>query len=86
MEARTILAVALLAALGGCTGTTLEPIPGSLIYGGQPRTLLTKSPPGTIFPHNFVDEQGRGIEETYLIQPDRTLKLTRRIVKIEPHL
>jgi len=49
----------------------LEPMPGSVTYGGQPRTKLTKSPPGSTFPHNFIDQWGRQVDETYMIQPDR---------------
>ncbi|AVA25843.1 hypothetical protein [Rhizobium sp. NXC24] len=34
------------------TGTTsLQPIPGSITYGGQPRMKLTKSPIGSQVPH-----------------------------------
>ncbi|TCL75563.1 hypothetical protein [Rhizobium sp. BK251] len=70
-----VLAAGLLAA---CQSQPLEPIPGSLTYGGQPRTQLTKSPVGSIVPYNFVDSWGNWVEETYIIQPDRSLKLVRR--------
>ncbi|MBD9444288.1 MULTISPECIES: hypothetical protein [unclassified Rhizobium] len=56
----------------------LEPIPGSVTYGGQPRTKLTKSPPGSTFPHNFIDQWGQQVDETYMIQPDRSLKIVHR--------
>ncbi|WP_037448345.1 hypothetical protein [Sinorhizobium fredii] len=80
---------ALLAALllGACTATPppsvgygryLEPIPGSITYGGQPRTKLTKAPVGSIVPHQFFTQQGGLARETYVIQPDRSLKLVRR--------
>ena len=65
--------------LSGCTtASALEPIPGSITYGGQPRQKLTKSPVGSTFPHTFFDETGRRTEETYMIQPDRSLKLVER--------
>ncbi|MBB3319714.1 MULTISPECIES: hypothetical protein [unclassified Rhizobium] len=73
--------------LAGCTGAKdfsspgLAPIPGSVIYGGQPRTKLTKSPPGSTFPHNFIDMYGQRVEETYMIQPDRSLKIVHREIR-----
>lgn len=56
----------------------LEPIPGSITYGGQPRTKLTKAPVGSIVPHQFIDRFGRRVYETYVIQPDRSLLLVNR--------
>ncbi|EJC69283.1 hypothetical protein Rleg5DRAFT_5071 [Rhizobium leguminosarum bv. viciae WSM1455] len=61
-------------------GRGLEPIPGSITYGGQPRTKLTKSP-GSAFPHDFIDQYGRQVEETYMIQPDRSLIIAHRQYK-----
>ncbi|WP_104668636.1 hypothetical protein [Ensifer adhaerens] len=85
-HALAVISVALL--LSGCTATTsstyygyspnLEPIPGSITYGGQPRTKLTKSPVGSIVPHQFIDSYGRKVYETYIIEPDRSLRLTSR--------
>ena len=65
---------------GGNTRDTAEvkPIPGSITYGGQPRTKLTKSPPGSVVHNSFYDSTGTKQLETYILQPDRTLKLTRR--------
>ena len=76
----------MLTLLTGCEATSmgyspyLEPIPGSITYGGQPRTKLTKSPVGSWFHHRFTDQYGRTVEETYFIQPDRSLLRTSRIV------
>jgi hypothetical protein len=67
--------------LSGCETSSspgLEPIPGSITYGGQPRQKLTKAPVGSTFPHFFYDEDGVRTEETYIIQPDRSLKLVDR--------
>ena len=71
--------------LSGCEATTtvgyspyLEPIPGSITYGGQPRTRLTKAPVGSIVPHQFIDQYGRRVYETYVIEPDRSLRLVNR--------
>ncbi len=49
--------------LGACTSSPsalpeLEPIPGSITYGGQRRTKLTKAPVGSIVPHQFFTQQG----------------------------
>ncbi|AWI57593.1 hypothetical protein [Sinorhizobium fredii] len=73
--------------LAACTSTAppsvgysrnLEPIPGSITYGGQPRTKLTKAPVGSIVPHRFRDKFGRQVSETYVIEPDRSLRLISR--------
>ncbi|MBB3656141.1 hypothetical protein FHX15_001354 [Rhizobium sp. BK650] len=69
--------------LAGCTtveytGPGIEPIPGSITYNGQPRTKLTKSPVGSTFPHDFIDQYGRQVEEIYIIRPDRTLAIAHR--------
>ncbi|MDX0695713.1 hypothetical protein FB004_103126 [Sinorhizobium medicae] len=71
--------------LGACTSSPsalreLEPIPGSITYGGQPRTKLTKAPVGSIVPHEFFTQQGGLARETYVIQQDRSLKLVRRYI------
>lgn len=71
--------------LGACTSVPsagyspyLEPIPGSITYGGQPRTKLKKAPVGSIVPHQFFDRSGRQVFETYVIEPDRSLRLVSR--------
>jgi hypothetical protein len=64
--------------LAGCNSTAeVEPIPGSITYGGQPRTKLTKSPIGSTVQHEFFTGFGKA-RETYVLQPDRSLKLVRR--------
>ncbi|KAA0697868.1 hypothetical protein DTW90_17125 [Neorhizobium sp. P12A] len=60
-------------------GISLEPIPGSITYGGQPTQKLTKSPIGSQVPHIFTDQWGERVRETYIIQPDRTLRLVSRV-------
>lgn len=45
---------------------------------GQPRTRLTKAPVGSIVPHQFIDRFGRRVYETYVIEPDRSLRLVSR--------
>lgn len=71
--------------LAGCdqTAAPLAPIPGSITYGGQPSQKLMKSPIGSQLPHIFTDQWGDRVKETYILQPDRTLKLVNRVY-IEP--
>lgn len=77
MKPFSLLALAVL--LAGCsTANTIEPIPGSLIYGGQRSERLTKAPIGSPVTHRFRDQFGQEWGETYLIQPDRSLKLVNR--------
>ncbi|RDJ13414.1 hypothetical protein [Rhizobium grahamii] len=83
---RTIAAIgAMVALVASCTAVSgsypsagYAPIPGSITYGGQPRTKLTKAPIGSSFPHTFTDQTGRTVEEIYIIQPDRTLLIAQR--------
>lgn len=77
--------VGLAIALTACTAVSpdapgLEPIPGSITYGGQPQTRLTKAPVGSPVNHQFRNEFGQRVEERYVIQPDRSLKLVSRRV------
>jgi hypothetical protein len=55
----------------------VEPIPGSITYGGQPRTKLKKAPIGGPVVHRF-ESGGIEYEERYIIQPDRSLRLVSR--------
>lgn len=73
-------------ALASCTtgASAVEPIPGSITYGGQPRTKLTKSPVGSTFSHEFVMQDGRRAHETYRIEPDRSLTLLDREIISDP--
>lgn len=58
--------------------SSLEPIPGSITYNGQPRTKLRKAPVGSTLHNNFYGPYGERIEETYMVMPDRSLKLVTR--------
>jgi hypothetical protein len=72
---KILIAVAVLILAG--PAFALEPIPGSITYGGQPRTKLMKAPIGSPVVHRF--ESGPIVyEERYIIQPDRSLKLVSR--------
>ncbi len=78
-----ILRVLCFSLLARCTaanfdGPGIAPISGSITYNGQPHTKLTKSPVGSTFPHDFTDQWGRQVEETYIIRPDRSLAIVDR--------
>jgi hypothetical protein len=83
---KVILAATLAAGLAGCTAMPeIAPIPGSITYGGQPATKLTKAPIGSVVHHQLNDEYGNRAEETYIIQPDRSLRLVRREQIVDPN-
>jgi hypothetical protein len=77
-----ILAAALLATLAGIAGTSaafaVEPIPGSITYGGaQPR--LEQAPAGSNFFHTF-HLNGSEVHEIYKVNADRSVSLVSRSV------
>jgi len=81
---KSIMIFAVAALVASCSTTTstshrpLEPIPGSITYGGQPRTKLMKSPIGSTFEHRFLGDNGTRWFEIYQIQPDRTVEIISR--------
>lgn len=92
---KPVLFAAIALALSACTstpdpstrpfdmGSDLEPIPGSITYGGQPRTKLTKSPIGSSLGHEFFNQNGDRVIERYVIRPDRSLSIvSRRVVSL----
>lgn len=78
MKTLAVLLLGTLLTASACTPYEVKPIPGSITYGGQPRTKLTKSPIGSTFTNQVTDEYGCQAMETYRIEPDRSLKLLRR--------
>ncbi len=71
-----------LAALGAAllfasSAFALDPIPGSVTYGGQPAHRLQKAPAGSTFDNSFYSD-GQRYTETYMIQPDRSLIIVSR--------
>ena len=81
------LALICILGLTACTTVTPsdEPIPGSLIYGGQPANRLQKAPVGSVFSHEFRMQDNRKAVETYRVAPDRTYQLvSRKIVSDIP--
>ncbi|WP_443216644.1 hypothetical protein [Rhizobium sp. Leaf341] len=74
-----IVVTGLMVALTSCAPVRVEPIPGSITYGGhQPRTKLTKAPVGSTFTNQVTDEMGCPAIETYRVETDRSLTLLRR--------
>jgi len=73
---KTIL-IAITALLLASPALAVQPIPGSITYGGQPRTKTQKAPIGSSIVHRF-ESGGNDYEERYIIQPDRSLKLVSR--------
>lgn len=71
------LAIVASLTLFASTAFALEPIPGSIIYNGQPKTRLQKAPVGSTFTHEF-SRDGNAYNETYRIKPDRSLELLHR--------
>jgi hypothetical protein len=73
--------------LAGCNNTLstidYQPIPGSITYKGQPRSKLTKVPIGSTFSHEIRLGNGDEYHETYQVQPDRSLKIIRRVLHKE---
>ncbi|MCS0461017.1 hypothetical protein WGT02_37660 (plasmid) [Rhizobium sp. T1470] len=63
-------------ALAACTTSTaqIQPLPGSLTYGG--RVVHSPYRPGTVIKNTFLGKFGYRINERYVVQPDGTLKLT----------
>ncbi len=83
---KAILAAALAAGLGACSAIPeIEPIPGSITYGGQPATKPVKAPVGSVIHHQLNDQYGHPAEETYIIEPDRSLRLVRREQIVDPN-
>lgn len=72
--------------LGACsqTDTEIQPIPGSITYRGQPQQKLTQSPIGARIRHHFTNNSGQEVYETYVLQPDRSLKLIDREIVTRP--
>lgn len=76
----TVIAASLATVFAASSAFALEPIKGSITYGGQPASKLTASPVGSTFTHNFTDDFGHDVEETYVITENRDLKLVDRSI------
>jgi hypothetical protein len=75
---KTIAAALLASLLGTTAALAVEPIPGSITYGGaQPRLEL--APTGSNFFHTFY-LNGTEVHEIYKVNADRTISLVSRSV------
>lgn len=65
-------------------GPGIQPIPGSLTYGGgKPKSRFANMPAGYTFSHEFYSRFGSRVEERYRVLDDGTLDIySRRIVAI----
>ncbi|SMC56830.1 hypothetical protein [Rhizobium sp. RU36D] len=71
-------AATLIAVLAGSSAAfALEPIPGSLTYGGA-NVQLQKAPAGSSFEHAFITSTGDRAIETYRVNADKTVTLVTR--------
>ncbi len=76
---KTIAATALLATLVGASSAfALQPIPGSITYGGH-QAQLEKAPAGSNFFHVFYGPNGDEVREVYQVNSDRTVSLVSRV-------
>lgn len=75
------LLIGALAVTTACSASALEPIPGSITFGGQPRTKLAKAPIGSTVTHQFYDRFGKDVHEVYRIDENRDLRLIRRRIR-----
>jgi hypothetical protein len=73
-----VLAAAGLLTACSTSQVDLSPIPGSITYKGQPHTRLKNAPVGSRIPHEFRNQFGERISETYVIEPDRSLRIIDR--------
>jgi hypothetical protein len=77
---KKILAALVLSAMTGIgSAYAFDPIPGSITYNGQPATHLEKAPVGSTFTNRFVSTDSKQYEESYMVLPDRSLKLIGRV-------
>jgi hypothetical protein len=77
---KLIAATVLIAAAGASSAFALEPIKGSLNYDGAFEVHLTKAPAGSVFTHQFYDEQGNQVKELYKVQQGGSVDLVNRQV------
>jgi hypothetical protein len=77
---KLIAATVLIAAAGASSAFALEPIKGSLNYDGASEVHLTKAPAGSVFTHQFYDEQGNQVKELYKVQQGGSVDLVNRQV------
>ncbi|MCA0256708.1 MAG: hypothetical protein LCH47_08970 [Proteobacteria bacterium] len=74
------IAAVLASAFSATSAFALEPIKGSITFDSQPSQHLSAAPVNSPVSHEFVDEFGKRVSETYIVTPDRNLKLVDRSI------
>ncbi|AJY45855.1 hypothetical protein [Martelella endophytica] len=77
---KTIIATIALLGTISAPAFALQPIPGSITYGGSQYGQLAKSPVGSAMTNDFYSN-GQHYVETYVVGPDHKLKLIERSQK-----
>lgn len=72
------IAAALATLVAAPAAFALEPIPGSITYGGH-QAQLEKAPAGSNFFHTFYGPNGNEVREIYQVNADRTVSLVSRV-------
>ena len=72
------IAAALAPLVAAPAAFALEPIPGSITYGGH-QAQLEKAPAGSNFFHTFYGPNGDEVREVYQVNADRTVSLVSRV-------
>ncbi|MFN7010093.1 MAG: hypothetical protein ACK4PN_08675 [Allorhizobium sp.] len=72
------IAAALATLVAAPAAFALEPIPGSITYGGR-QAQLEKAPAGSNFFHTFYGPNGNEVREIYQVNADRTVSLVSRV-------
>jgi hypothetical protein len=78
MKPFAITSLALLLSACSTSQLDLPPVPGSITYKGQNHSRLQKAPVGSTVPHEFRNQFGKRVSETYVINPDRSLRIIDR--------
>ena len=73
------IAAALATLVAAPAAFALQPIPGSITYGGH-EARLEKAPAGSNFFHAFYGPYGEEVREVYQVNADRTVSLVSRTV------
>ncbi len=72
------IAAALATLVAAPAAFALEPIPGSITYGGH-QAQLEKAPAGSNFFHTFYDPNSDEVGESFDLNADRTVSLVSRV-------
>ena len=72
------IAAALATLVAAPAAFALDPIPGSITYGGH-QAQLEKAPAGSNFFHTFYGPNGVEVREVYQVNADRTVSLVSRV-------